>query len=448
MSLYTILVVNNAPGCNTEVEQQITVTGCTTYIVRLASNSNALGPFSIYIDSSLFGSGYTRTDMFNGVVVSLECATPTPTPTPSATPPAATPTNTPTNSETPTNTPTQTETPTNTPTPSETPGVTPTNTETPTQTPTPTTTLTATPTETPTQTPSETPTQTPTPSITASPTETMTPTPSITASQTETPTQTPTPTVTPTESQTPTPSVTTTASPTLTPSPTQTMTPTETETPTPTVTSTLTPTPTLTETPTQTPTPTPTQPALLAYLFIDRNDATIRGALNTYMAAEGSSFRGFNITIPSSVQATFDAQMNAYIAYSGWGVSEPSILTAPISTTTGGVDAFGNAITAYKFQTIQVSSATVPPSEQAWYTWMVATGSTNGQQYSTIKNGNANPPSTDTTMNSLFSNLIVNYSGSTNIPAGVYRIYTTKPGNGSNFQNNGNDWYFQGGTLI
>jgi hypothetical protein len=79
---------------------------------------------------------------------------------------------------------------------------------------------------------------------------------------------------------------------------------------------------------------------------------------------------------------------------------------------------------------------------------MVATGSTNGQQYSTIKNGNANPPSTDTTINLSFSNLIVNYSGSTNIPAGVYRIYTTKPGNGSNFQNNGNNWYFQGGTLI
>jgi hypothetical protein len=66
MALYNILVVNNAPGCNdTSITQQVSATTCTTYIVRLASNSNALGPFSIYVDSSLFGSGYTRTDMFN-----------------------------------------------------------------------------------------------------------------------------------------------------------------------------------------------------------------------------------------------------------------------------------------------------------------------------------------------------------------------------------------------
>ena len=99
MAIYNILVVNNAPGCNDiSVSQQETATTCTTYIVRLASNSNALGPFSVFVDSTLIGSGYTRTDMFNGVVVSLGCATPTPTPTPSTTPPGATPTNTPTNS--------------------------------------------------------------------------------------------------------------------------------------------------------------------------------------------------------------------------------------------------------------------------------------------------------------------------------------------------------------
>ena len=159
MSQYTILVVNNAPGCNTEIEQQVTVSGCTTYIVRLASNSNALGPFSIYIDDVLFGSGYTRTDMFNGVVITLECATPTPTPTPSITPGAVTPTPTPSNTgtptQTPTLTPTTTETPTQTPTPSQTPTNTSSNTPTPTQTPTTTQTQTQTP--TPTQTPSASP---------------------------------------------------------------------------------------------------------------------------------------------------------------------------------------------------------------------------------------------------------------------------------------------------
>jgi hypothetical protein len=231
--------------------------------------------------------------------------------------------------------------------------------------------------------------------------------------------------------------------------PTQTVTPTNTETPTNTPTPTVTQTPTNTITPTTTPTPTPTQPGLQAYLFIDRNDATIRGALNTYMLAQGSAFRGMNIgASPSTVQATFDAQMNAYIAYSGWGASEPAILTAPISTTSSGNDIWGNAIVAYKFQTIQVSSATVSAAEVAWYTWMVATGATNGQKYSTIKNGNANPPATDTTVSTIYNSLIVNYSGSTNIPAGTYRIYTTKNLAGLNITNSGNNWYFQGGTLV
>ena len=231
-----------------------------------------------------------------------------------------------------------------------------------------------------------------------------------------------------------------------TPTPTNTETPTQTPTYTPTQTTTNTGTPT--QTPTHTPTPSTTPPGLLAYLFIDRNDATIRGALNTYMAAQGSAFRGFNINNVTNNQATFDAQMNAYIAYSGWGVSEPTIVTAPISTTSGGLDAWGNAIVAYKFQTIQVPNTTVPPGEVGWYTWIVSTGATNGQKYSSIKNGNANPPTTDTVVSGTIPyNLLVNYSGSTNIPAGTYRVYTTKPGNGLNITNGGNNWYFQGGTL-
>jgi hypothetical protein len=221
------------------------------------------------------------------------------------------------------------------------------------------------------------------------------------------------------------------------------------------VTATLTQTPTASVTPTVTQTPTPSQPALQAYLFIDRNDAPtfpIRTALRDYLAALSATttnFRGFNLSSPNTAsQVTFAAQMNAYISYSGWGVSEPAILTAPISTTSGGNDAQGNLIQAYKFQTIVVPNTTVPSGEVAWYTWMVATGSTNGQKYSTIKNGNANPPATDTAVNASYYNFVVDYTGSTNIPAGVYRVYTTKPGAGLNITNSGNDWYFQGGTLI
>ncbi len=392
MVTYTITVINDADGCGNEIEQQLSVSGCSTYFVRLTSNSSALGPFTIYINNFIYRNNVSRNEMLLGIEVILECGTPTPTPTPTVTPTNQTPTVTPTNTETPTQTPTNT--------------VTPTNTETPGASQTPTATQTPTPTNTPTNT--ATTTQTPT--------------------NTETPTQTPTNTVTPTN----TPS--NTATPTQTPTNTQTPTPTQSQTPT--------------QTPTPTVTPTATQPGLLAYLFIDRNDLTIRNELNSWMLSQGSSFRGFNITSPSSVQATFDSQMNAYIAYSGWGLSEPTILTAPISTTSGGNDIWGNPIVAYTFQTIQVPNTTVPSAEVAWYTWMVSTGATNGLTYSTIKEGSSNPPSTNFTMNTAYSTLIVNYSGSTNIPAGTYRVYTTKPGAGVNLTNFGNNLYWQGGTLI
>jgi hypothetical protein len=192
MATYNILVVNNASGCNdTSVLEQVTATTCTAYIVRLASNSNALGPFSVFVDSTQIGSGYTRTDMFNGVVVYLGCATPTPTPSPTPTPAAVTPTETPTNTVTPTPTTTLTLTPTNTAS----------------DTPTPT------PTETPTGTPANTPTPTTTTTLTATQTQTPTPTTTLTATPTETPTPTTTTTLTATETQTPTPTKTPSATP-------------------------------------------------------------------------------------------------------------------------------------------------------------------------------------------------------------------------------------------
>jgi hypothetical protein len=128
MTTYSILVTNIAPGCNNQIEQQISVTECTTYIVRLTANSNALGPFNVFVDNEIYYSAVTRNDMLDGVVVNIQCTTPTPTQTPTFTPtPSITPTNTvtpsitPTNTETPTQTPTNTPTLTNTPTPSSTP---------------------------------------------------------------------------------------------------------------------------------------------------------------------------------------------------------------------------------------------------------------------------------------------------------------------------------------
>lgn len=118
MTTYSILVTNIAPGCNNQIEQQLQVTGCTIYIVRLSSNSNALGPFNVFVDDEIYYSAVTRNQMLDGVVLNIECTTPTPTPTLTPTPtitPSATPPNTPTQ------TPTVTQTQTLTPTPSSTP---------------------------------------------------------------------------------------------------------------------------------------------------------------------------------------------------------------------------------------------------------------------------------------------------------------------------------------
>jgi hypothetical protein len=128
MSIFSILVTNNAPGCVSEIEQQLTVTACTQYLVSLTSNSTSLGPFNIYLDDVIYYSAVTRNNFLDGVVVNVDCTTPTPTPTQTMTP-------TPTQTVTPGLSPSQTPTITPTPTQTGTSALTPTPTSTPTPTP-------------------------------------------------------------------------------------------------------------------------------------------------------------------------------------------------------------------------------------------------------------------------------------------------------------------------
>ena len=166
------------------------------------------------------------------------------------------------------------------------------------------------------------------------------------------------------------------------------------------------------------------------------------------MTAQGSAWKGYSIGPPSTVQGTFDSQYNAWLSYTGWGVYTPSIITSPVSkVTTGTNDTYGQPIVAYKFQTAQVPNTVLPPATFAWYIWLVSTAVTNGQQYSTIQEG-VNPATmTDFNMTTSYSNLIVNYSGST-IPAGTYKVYSTYGNTSFRIQNLGNNLYFRGGTLI
>lgn len=136
MSLQTIICVNTANGCDTSVQQQVTVVGSECFIVRIPPSNNAVGPFDIYVDttgSTPYYAAVTRDEMINGKVVCL--GTPTPTPTISQTSTPVVPTATPTSTSTPTPTTTLTSTPTVTPSPTGTPPpVTPSSTPTPTAT--------------------------------------------------------------------------------------------------------------------------------------------------------------------------------------------------------------------------------------------------------------------------------------------------------------------------
>lgn len=234
----------------------------------------------------------------------------------------------------------------------------------------------------------------------------------------------------------------------VTPTPTET--PTQTPTPTNTPTTGLTPTPTETptSTPTSTPTPTPTNPSLFAYAFIDQAAVAPRNDLNTWMTAQGSSWKGFNSipNAPSTTQETFDSQMNAYISYTGWGVNNPAIVVTGITTTSGGVDLEGQPIEAYKFQTAYIPAGTFSGTS-AWITWFVPIAGTNGQTYSTINYGSGPAASTVLTIPSTYLGLVVNYSGST-IPPGTYKMYSSFTGTEFRPLVGNLPQYYRGGTLV
>lgn len=339
-SAYTlnIFVVNNDPTCSaTTIQSQVTTTACSeTYLVKISSQSNALGPFAVYSGSTgttAIYSAATRTEMVAGLPIVIYnddpicVTTPTPTPTPTAT-------------VTPTVTPTATITPTVTSTPTQTPGA----------------------------------------------------------------TSTPTPTVTPTETTTPTPT------PTITPSPSVAL--------------------------------------EYAYLFIEPQSGSTSIGQYLYNLDNVRTFFGFtNSSIPdTSNSSQFNIDMNDYVSFSGWtGGTFPAVQSETVPQTSGGVDTYGNAITAYNFRTHQVVAGSV--GGPAWYTWIIPTGSTNGLEQIHIDfNINGNPNSLNTIItDSTIRNYTFTYTGGT-IPVDTYKVYTTFADLAFYITDNDNI-YFKGNTV-
>ena len=306
MLTYVITVTNIYEGCDAAIEQQVTVSGCSVYNVKLTPNSTAIGPFNVYLDESIYYSAQTKTQMLSGVTIDLACVTPTPTPTN-------------------------------------------------------------------TMTPTVTPTNTVTPSVTR--------------------TNTPTPTVTPTNTITPT------------------------------VTSTV----TSGTSPTPTPTPTSTPAVDFAYLFIEPQTGSTSIGQYLYNLNNSRTFFGFtNSSIPNTTNPTqFNIDMNQYVSFSGWtGGTFPAVQSEIVPQTSGGVDAYGNAIHAYNFTTHQVSAGSI--GVEAWYTWIIPVSSTNGLEQTQIDFsifGNPNAMSTVITDSTIRNNTFT-YTGTT-IPANTYKVYTT-----------------------
>jgi hypothetical protein len=255
----------------------------------------------------------------------------------------------------------------------------------------------------------------------------------------------PTPSVTPTN--TPTPSVTPTVTPTIsvTPTVTPTISVTPTVTPTISVTPTVTPTITVTQTSTPTPTPTTSPMPLAAYLFIEPiSGSTLIGE---WMTNQGVYFYGFsNGSQPNIAPAYFDADMNAYVNFTGWtNGTFPDVLSSDVPQTTGGVDDFGNAIVAYNFETIEVPIS-ASTSGQAWYTWVIPTSLTNDQTQLTIGYSTASPsPLTIVSTEPTIHTNTFNYTGSI-IPQTEYKVYTTYPGTNFRLTNTGSI-YFKGESV-
>jgi hypothetical protein len=273
--------------------------------------------------------------------------------------------------------------------------------------------------------------------IEAVPTPSQTPTISLTPSNTATTTQTPTSTPTNTPTQTPTPSVTIG------------VTPTQTQSVTPSATPTITPTSNTTSTPTPTPTITPTTtPSLFAYLFIEPQSGSTE--IGSYLYDSGANFFGFTNNPPpdTSNPVQFGSDMNKYVSFSGWTASTfPTIRQQVVPQVSGGVDSFGNSISAFNFTTHEVPVGTV--SGNSWYTWIIPTNATNNgiqQKINFSINGNPNSMTTLIMDGTIYTQSF-NYTGST-IPTGNYRVYTTYADLAFYIDNSLTTIYFKGDTII
>jgi hypothetical protein len=117
-----------------------------------------------------------------------------------------------------------------------------------------------------------------------------------------------------------------------------------------------------------------------------------------------------------------------------------------VPQTSGGNDAFGQPIEEYKFVTTEIPAGTF--SATSWVTFFVPTGATNNQIYSTINQGPSSGAMAAVSIPGTYTGLVINFSGSSQIPAGTYKMYTSFSFSNFNVGTANLPQYFKGGTLI
>jgi hypothetical protein len=185
--------------------------------------------------------------------------------------------------------------------------------------------------------------------------------------------------------------------------------------------------------------------ALKAILFIEPLSGS--SLIGQWMTNEGVDFYGFsNGSQPSIAPAYFDSDMNSYVNFTGWTNNTfPEIITANVPQTTGGVDALGNPIIAYNFETTSVSVAE-STSGNAWYTWIIPVSLTNNLSQLTIGYSTSAPsPLTIVSTEPTIRANAFTYTGNL-IPKTTYRVYTTYPGTNFRLANSG-VIYFKGESV-
>jgi hypothetical protein len=239
-------------------------------------------------------------------------------------------------------------------------------------------------------------------------------------------------TPTPTKSPTPTPTLTSSITPTPQITPSNTQTP-ATATPTPSPTLTPSVTPSFTPTPSTTPQPLPK-----ALLFIE--PITGSSIIGSYMSSKSALFFGFsNAMSPSNNQIDFDYEINSYMDFSGWTSGE-----FPVVIKTNFVDIFAATATNYNFSPINLSAKTI--SGDAWYTFIIPTGFTNGQYQKSIYLSYDGGISQTTVLTNptIYSNYF-EYTGYSYYRT-TYRVYTTFP-SPEFLLSNSNNLIFSGSTI-